>query len=43
MEKETPQRHLNPKKETLALIMQFACVYHVEKKMPVRLSELILN
>jgi hypothetical protein len=43
MEKKTPKRHLNPRKETLSLIMQFACVYHVEKKMPARLSGLILN
>ncbi|GHV57511.1 hypothetical protein FACS1894182_06540 [Bacteroidia bacterium] len=43
MENETLFRSLNPQKETLALIMQFARVYHVEKKLPGRLSELILN
>jgi hypothetical protein len=43
MEKETTFRYLNPRKETLALIMQFACAYHVEKKLPARLSEIILN
>jgi hypothetical protein len=43
MEKGNRMRHLNPQKETLALIMQFACAYHVEKKLPARLSEIILN
>ena len=43
MEENIPSRHLNPRKETLALIMQFACSYHVEKKLPARLSGIILN
>jgi hypothetical protein len=36
-------RSLNPRQETLALIMQFACAYHVEKKLPLRISEMMLN
>ena len=36
-------RQVNPRKETLALIRQFACAYHVEKKLPARLSGIILN
>ena len=43
MEKDIPFRQLNPRKETVALIMQFACTYHVEKKLPARLSGIILN
>ena len=43
MEKDISYRHLNPRKETLALIMQFARVYHVEQKLPVRFSGIILN
>jgi len=43
MEKVLPYRQLNPRKETVALIMQFAGVYHVEKKLPVRISGIILN
>jgi hypothetical protein len=42
LEKKSIDR-LNPRKETLALIMQFACVYHVEKRLPDSLSEMILN
>jgi hypothetical protein len=42
-EKDIPFRQLNPRKETMTLIMQFACAYHVEKKMPARLSGIILN
>jgi hypothetical protein len=34
---------LSPKKETIAFIMQFAYTYHVEKKLPVELSGMILN
>jgi hypothetical protein len=34
---------LNPQKETLAFIMQFASSYHVEKRLPLELSEMILN
>jgi hypothetical protein len=34
---------LNPRKEILAFIMQFAYAYHVEKELPVRMSEMILN
>jgi hypothetical protein len=34
---------LNPRKETLALIMQFARVFYVEKGLPDSLSEMILN
>ena len=43
MEKDIPFEDLNPRKETLALIMQFAGAYHVEKKLPARLSGIILN
>ena len=43
MEKDIPYRQLNPRKETVALIMQFAGAYHVEKKLPKRMSGLILN
>jgi hypothetical protein len=43
MEKEAFTRSLNPSNELLALIMQFARAYHVEKKLPGRLSEMILN
>ena len=43
METHMPVRQLNPRKETVALIMQFACAYHVEKKLPTRLSGIILN
>ena len=43
MENDIPFRDLNPQKETLALIMQFAGAYHVEKKLPARLSGIILN
>ena len=43
MEKDFPSVHLSPRKETLALIMQFACAYHVEKKLPALLSGIILN
>jgi len=43
MEKDIPFRHLNPRKETLALIMQFAGAYHVEKRLPACLSGIILN
>jgi hypothetical protein len=43
MEKEVVSHYLKPRKETLAVIMQFACAYYVEKKLPARLSEMILN
>ena len=43
MEKDILFEHLNPRKETLALIMQFAGAYHVEKKLSARLSGIILN
>lgn len=33
----------NPRKETLALIMQFARVYYVEKELPAGMSGIILN
>ena len=36
-------RPLNPRKDTLTLIMQFAAAYHVEKKLSARLSGIILN
>jgi hypothetical protein len=41
--KRATAQQLSPKKETLALIMQFACIYHVEKKLPARLSGIFLN
>jgi hypothetical protein len=34
---------LNPQKETLALILQFAYAYHVEKKLPLKMSGIVLN
>lgn len=34
---------LVPTEDTLAYIMQFASVYHVEKKLPDSLSGMILN
>jgi hypothetical protein len=34
---------LNPRKETLALVMQFACSCYVEKKLPLEISTMILN
>jgi hypothetical protein len=34
---------LSPRRETLAFIMQFACSYHVEKRLPLEMSEMILN
>ena len=43
MERDLSFRQLNPRKETIALIMQFACAYHVEKKLPTYLSGIILN
>jgi hypothetical protein len=43
MEQNVPSRQLNPRKETIALIMQFACAYHVEKKLPAQLSGIMLN
>ena len=43
MENDFSLRQLNPRKETIALIMQFACAYHVEKKLPTYLSGIILN
>ena len=32
-----------PGKLTMNFIMQFACVYHVEKKLPLDLSGFVLN
>jgi hypothetical protein len=43
VEKDFHARLMDPRNETLALIMQFACAYHVEKKLPTGLSGLILN
>jgi hypothetical protein len=34
---------LNPRKETLAFIMQFAYTYHVERDLPFRMSGMMLN
>ncbi|MDR0682899.1 MAG: hypothetical protein LBG15_13785 [Dysgonamonadaceae bacterium] len=34
---------LNPQKKTLTFIMQFACAYHVENRLPLEMSEMILN
>lgn len=34
---------LNPGKDTLAYIMQFASAYHVEKELPSSLSGMVLN
>ncbi|MDR1683289.1 MAG: hypothetical protein LBS25_07895 [Candidatus Symbiothrix sp.] len=34
---------LTPRKETLAFLLQFACSYHVEERLPVGLSGFILN
>ena len=43
MEGKTSSQQLNPRKETLVLIRQFACAYHVEKKLPAQLLGIILN
>ncbi len=43
MKKENVRKYYNPKKQTLSLILQFACSYHVEKKLPESLSGLVLN
>jgi hypothetical protein len=43
MKKENVSRQLNPRRETLAFITQFSYSYHVEKKLPVPLSAMILN
>jgi hypothetical protein len=43
MGKKTITQQLNPRKETLILIRQFAGAYHVEKKLPAQLMEIILN
>ena len=43
MDREVPFRDLNPREETLVLIMQFAGAYHVEMKLPAGLSGIILN
>jgi hypothetical protein len=43
VKKEKSSESLNPGKATLAFIMQFACSYHVEKKLPAPLSGMILN
>jgi len=43
MEKYPAFQYLNPRKETLSLIMQFARAYHVEKRLPAQLSGIILN
>jgi len=32
-----------PKVQTLNFIRQFACVYHVEREMPLSLAAMILN
>ena len=32
-----------PKAQTLNFIKQFACAYHVEKKLPMPLASIILN
>ena len=34
---------LTPRNETVAFLLQFACVYHVEKNLPAGLSGFILN
>ncbi len=41
--KEKDQSSLTPAKETLSFIMQFACAYHVEKNLPLGISEMVLN
>jgi hypothetical protein len=41
--KERNSGSLNPGTTTLALIMQFACSYHVEKSLPASLSGMVLN
>jgi hypothetical protein len=41
--KNNTRRPLGPTNETLRLIMQFACAYHVEPQLPAPLSEFILN
>jgi hypothetical protein len=43
MDDKTAFQYLNPREETLALIMQFARVCYVETKLPPSLSEIILN
>ena len=41
--RDVPYRQVNPQKKSLALIRQFACAYYVEKRLPARLSGIILN
>jgi hypothetical protein len=43
MNEKKSSRFLNPRQETLAFIMQFACAYHVEKKLPLRMAGMLLN
>jgi hypothetical protein len=43
VKKERNSGSLNPRTTTLALIMQFACSYHVEKGLQAPLSGMILN
>jgi hypothetical protein len=43
VKKEPISGLLNPSKETLTFVMQFARVYHVEKQLPASISGLILN
>ncbi|GHT01156.1 hypothetical protein FACS189421_13720 [Bacteroidia bacterium] len=43
LDEEISFHSMNPRKATLAFILQFAYAYHVEKELPVRMSEMILN
>ena len=43
MKKEHVPVYREPRKQTMALIMQFARSYHVEKKVPSALSGLVLS
>ncbi|MDR1739098.1 MAG: hypothetical protein LBR66_09855 [Candidatus Symbiothrix sp.] len=38
-----PSFSLQPRKETVAFVMQYACAYYVEKQLPRGLSGMIIN
>ncbi|GHT70675.1 hypothetical protein FACS1894155_05820 [Bacteroidia bacterium] len=43
MKKEKCRVYKDPRKQTMALIMQFARTYHVEKNLPASLSGYVIN
>ncbi|MDR0799359.1 MAG: hypothetical protein LBN18_06345 [Dysgonamonadaceae bacterium] len=42
-ETENDTMYYEPQQDTVTWLMQFACVYHVEKGLPGSLSGIILN